>query len=181
MNCPNGHGALAPRRLETVTVQECATCGGIWFDEDELRRAKDAAEPDANWLELDVWKHGDDVKGVQTDVACPNCSARLVALTYPPTGAQIDHCPSCQGTWLGRGEFAKLVAALDEEVSRRSVPEYLKVAMTEAREVFTGPESMLSEWKDFSTVLRLIQYRLLTEHPGVARALGELQRTNPFR
>ena len=181
MNCPNGHGALTPRQLETVTVEECPSCGGIWFDEDELRRAKDAAEPDANWLELDVWKHSDDVQGVQTDVPCPNCATKLAALSYPHTGIQIDHCPTCQGTWLGRGEFGKLMGAFDREVNTRSVPAYLRAIVEEAREVFTGPESMLSEWKDFSTVLRLIQYRLLTGHPSVAKTLGELQRTNPFR
>jgi Zn-finger nucleic acid-binding protein len=181
MDCPNGHGALAPRQLDAVTVDECPTCGGIWFDQDELRRAKDAAEPDANWLELDVWKHSDDVTGMQTDVACPNCSAKLAALTYGRTQVRIDHCPNCQGTWLGKGEFGKLVAALHEEVSSRSVPEYLKVLVTEASEVVTGQESLLSEWKDFSTVLRLIQYRLLTDHPAVAKTLAELQRANPFR
>jgi Zn-finger nucleic acid-binding protein len=181
MNCPNGHGTLTQRQLETVTVEECAACGGIWFGEDELRRAKDAAAPDANWLELDVWKHGDAVQGVQTDVACPGCGAKLAALTYPPTEVRIDHCPNCQGTWLGRGEFGKLVEAMDREVNVRTVPEYLKAVVTEAREVLTGPESLLSEWKDFSTVLRLIQYRLLTEHQGVAKTLGELQRANPFR
>ena len=181
MNCPNGHGALTPRPLVSVAVEECPTCGGIWFDQDELRRAKDAAAPDANWLELDVWKHEDEVHGIQTDVECPNGDATLVALTYPPTGVRIDHCPKCQGTWLGRGEFGKLVEAMDREVNARTVPEYLKAIVTEAREVLTGPESMLSEWKDFSTVLRLIQYRLLTDHPAVAKTLGELQRANPFR
>jgi hypothetical protein len=70
---------------------------------------------------------------------------------------------------------------MDREVNVRTVPEYLKAVVTEAREVLTGPESLLSEWKDFSTVLRLIQYRLLTEHQGVAKTLGELQRANPFR
>ena len=41
----------------------------------------------------------------------------------------------------------------------------------------TGPEGVVSEWRDFTTVLRLLQYRFLVENPGAAAALAAVQKT----
>jgi hypothetical protein len=51
----------------------------------------------------------------------------------------------------------------------------------EGLEVVSGPESMASEWRDFTTVLRLTQYRLFIEKPGLKNAILSLQAANPFK
>ena len=55
------------------------------------------------------------------------------------------------------------------------------MSLKEARQVLAGPESLLSEWRDFATVLRMLEYRVLSGNPTVARALAAIQVTNPFR
>ncbi len=56
----------------------------------------------------------------------------------------------------------------------------MKESLQEAREIVTGPESFLSEWKDFATVLRLMQYRLFVERPRLLGTIIAAQR-GPFR
>ena len=53
--------------------------------------------------------------------------------------------------------------------------------LEEAKEIFLGDEGFASEWKDFLTVTRLLQYRLHAENPKVAELLIALQSTSPFK
>jgi Zn-finger nucleic acid-binding protein len=181
MECPRCHAELARREFESVVVDECPGCGGIWFDRDELRQAKDAAEPDANWLDFDAWTDGDGASGAPSAIACPSCDGQMVTLAYGATGVEIDVCGGCHGTWLDRGEFAKIVDALSREIVAKSVPDYLRSVAEEAKELLTGPETLWSEWKDFTTVLRLLQVRLLTEHPTIENVIAKVQGSSPLR
>ena len=50
----------------------------------------------------------------------------------------------------------------------------------EAVEIIAGPESFMSEWKDFSTFFRMLQYRILVEKPGLHDTLVNIQKANPM-
>jgi Zn-finger nucleic acid-binding protein len=181
MDCPKCQGSLLRREFESVEVDECQDCRGIWFDRDELRRAKDAAEPDANWLDFEVWKSGEGLSGAPASINCPACGSQLITLTYANTAVEIGHCANCEGTWLDIGEFEKIIDALSNEILRKSSRDYIRAVLREGKEIVTGPEKLLSEWRDFTTVLRLLQYRLLVEHPKVASTIAEVQRSSPIR
>jgi hypothetical protein len=58
--------------------------------------------------------------------------------------------------------------------------EYLRATLEEAKELITGPESRLSEWRDLTTVLRFLQYRVLSEHSRFASLLAEFQAKSQF-
>ena len=168
MDCPKCEETLVRQEIESVAVDECPGCRGIWFDRDELREAKDSAEPDANWLDFDVWSDPGDLVGT-------------LAAAYASTDVEIDHCATCGGTWLDHGEFRKIVDALYDEINTKPSSDYVRAALEEAVEIANGPETLLSEWRDLRTVLRLLQYRLLAEHPKVASAIAEAQRSSPIR
>ncbi len=57
--------------------------------------------------------------------------------------------------------------------------EYVSSTIEEAKELLTGPESFLSEWKDFSTILRFMQYRILSIQPQILDTLLTAQ-NNPL-
>ena len=87
---------------------ECPKCGGAWFQDDQLRKAKDTADPDLNWMDFEIWKHADRFKASGVTVACPTCSGSLVRIDYDNTGVEIDCCPQCKGIWLDKGEVKKI-------------------------------------------------------------------------
>jgi len=181
MKCPCCDIDLESKLIGEVKVDECPKCKGIWFEDDELRKAKDVADKDMNWMDFEIWKHKDKFKASPRNLACPQCNQTFVTIDYANTGVEIDYCPNCKGTWLDKGEFKKIIDALTEELLTKPFSKYLKASIEEAKEIITGPESFLSEWKDFMTVFRMMQYRLFAENPSLLDTAINIQRANPIK
>ena len=181
MECPVCKTPLARRRLEQVEVDECSKGHGLWFDHGELSTAIDEAEPEARWLDLDVWTDQDSLNVVWSKRKCPKCTKSLALLSYGTTGETIDYCPDEHGIWLDKGEFENIIAAIDKEVYGKSTQAYLEVAVAEAKEIIAGPDGLISEWKDFTSIVKLIQLRILVENPKLTQALVSLQSASPFQ
>jgi Zn-finger nucleic acid-binding protein len=171
---------MEKKQLRNVEIDECQQCKGIWFEEDELRKAKDSADSDLNWMDFEVFKHEDKFKAEPRTLVCPKCSDTLVSIDYDNTDVEIDCCAKCKGIWLEKGEFKKIVDTLTEELLTKSFSEYIKASLTEAKEILTGPESFLSEWKDFITVCRMMTLRLMVEKPKLLEKIDAIQRANPI-
>ena len=164
-----------------MDVDECSACGGSWFDRDKLRLAKDQADPDLVWLDFDLWQNLDLFQLADRQLFCPRCEAPLTALEYAQTGVQVDFCSGCQGVWLDQGEFQAIVEALLAEAEGMPVSEYVLASLKEAVELVTAPEGTLSEWRDFTAVVRLLGHRILAEHPRLAEVIAALQSAGPMQ
>jgi Zn-finger nucleic acid-binding protein len=180
MNCPRCRTALAARSIEGIEIDECRACQGIWFDADELRRVKDVTDPDLKWMDVDLWQHPDRFGASDTQTVCPKCAAPLATVGYEGTDVEIDLCPACRGIWLDSGELEKIIDDLAHSLLTKGASDYVRASLEEAKELVTGSEGFLSEWRDFTTVLRMLQYRLLSENPVLGRALTDVQNRSPF-
>jgi len=180
MKCPCCRIELKKKMIEKIEIDECEKCKGMWFEDDELRKAKDSTDEDLNWMDFEIWKHEDQFKTKSRNLPCPQCNKVLVTINYADTDVEIDYCLTCKGTWLDKGEFKKIIEALTDELLTKSFSEYIKASIEEAKEIITGHESFLSEWKDFSTVLRMMQYRLFVEKPKLLDTVVQVQKNNPF-
>lgn len=181
MECPVDGTALETHIVHSVNAGECHQCHGLWLEQDDLRKAKDAEEPAINWLDFDLWsKHG-DFAVVWSSRKCPQCGKNMAALAYGSTGVTVDYCVDRHGVWLDKGELEGILEALHKETLSKTFPEYLAASLEEAKEIITGDEGFISEWKDFATVTRLLQYRFLVENPKLAELLLALQATSPLR
>ena len=178
--CPQCQGELAVRNIGPVEVDECDHCSGIWFDKDELRQTRDQLDMDLNWLDFDLWTHPEKFAASDSARQCPVCQVPLVTLHYGKTQVNVDYCRRCHGTWLEKGEFKKMMDRLEDQALNMSLSDYLRESVHEAREIVTGPESRVSEWKDFGNLLRMMQYRLFVEKPGLLNAILNLQKADPF-
>lgn len=181
MNCPKCNVDLTGKKVGSIDVDYCEKCDGVWFDSDELRNAKDETDPDLNWMDFEIWKHADKFRVKSSPVQCPACEISTAAIDYDSSNIEIDYCPNCKGIWLDKDEFTNIIAALTKELLTKSFPEYVSSSLEEAKELITGSESIISEWKDFSTVLRFMQYRMLIDNPNVEKAINNIQKTNPFK
>jgi Zn-finger nucleic acid-binding protein len=179
--CPKCEADLTPKNIGPVEVDECEKCKGIWFDKDELRQAKDITDSDLNWMDFEIWKHEKDFKARETHILCPNCKKHTHAIDYGSTPIEVDYCDYCKGVWLDKGEFQKIIDALTTELLTKSFSEYIGASIEEAKEVVTGPESLISEWKDLVTVLRMMQYRMFVEHPKLLKTITSVQQVNPLK
>lgn len=163
--CSRCHLEMKKAVVSTIEVDECPQCKGLWFDDRELELAKDNTDRDLAWMDFEIWKHPEHFTVGERPLRCPGCRGRMVGLQYAGTGVTVDTCVACRGVWVEKGEFENIVTALTHELATKSSADYVRASLHEARELFTGPESLVSEWRDLRAVLRLLQLRFFVDHP----------------
>ncbi len=181
MNCTNCDKELKKEVKNNIEIRECSSCGLIWLDAEEFRKMKDAVDEDLNWMDFDIWKHESEFRVMKKPRKCPKCLIDTITIQYGNTNIEVDYCPKCKAIMLEKGEFKKIIESLEKELINKSPSEYWQTSIEEAKELFTGHESFASEWKDFTTVVRLMQDRILTDNPKLEKLIVELQVLNPFR
>jgi len=179
--CPACQASLATRSLAGVEVDECPACGGTWFDDDELRKVKDATDHDLRWLDFELWRHQDRFRVEARPERCPRCDRSMVVIDYDQTGVQVHYCTDCRGVWLDRGALQRIIASLERELVSRSAGEYLRATLGEAKALASRPGAFASEWRDFLTVAHLLEMRLFVEHPGLLKLILSVQAGSPIR
>jgi Zn-finger nucleic acid-binding protein len=181
MKCPKCEGEFSTRYVKDVQVEECNQCHGVWFDANELEEATREVDRDLRWMEFDLWKNQDNIDVSQGNLTCPRCNIPMAKVKYGTTEVRVDTCMRCHGIWLDKGEFEQIINALEDELTSMSEDEYWDKAVEEARDLIDGDKGFISEWRDFRTVLRFLEYRVLVENPKVQSALTALQRSSPFQ
>jgi hypothetical protein len=174
MDCPNKHGKLEKVLFHNVEADFCPECLGIWFDKDELRLAKDDKDKNLNWLDVDLWRDKGKFKISRSLKHCPVCRAGLVEATYDESKIKVDFCKMCQGVWLDRGEFKQIINYLKNKSDYEILNNYTKNLVSELWEVFSGPETFRSELEDFFTLLKLFNYKFITQYPHINGLIDNL-------
>jgi len=112
MNCPNENTEMQQVKVEshygqTVLLDQCPQCGGIWFDHLELYSVKQGQAERIDLLSTDTLRSSSLIE--KSDLLCPRDSVKLEHFTdaYFPEDIILARCPACSGFWLNRGEFIK--------------------------------------------------------------------------
>jgi Zn-finger nucleic acid-binding protein len=92
---------------QTVILDQCPSCGGIWFDSYELYQAKPGQAEKIELLNTDSLQTVSLINN--TELHCPRDQVKLIQLIDPflPKDLILARCPACNGFWLNRGEFLK--------------------------------------------------------------------------
>jgi len=127
MKCPACGNELQEMTVEGVTVDVCGGgCGGIWFDNFELKKVDEQHEAageallEADRDESIVVDHGKRRK-------CPVCDDMVMMRHFFCTerAVEIDECPGCAGIWLDCGELGKIRSQFATEQEReKAAKEY---------------------------------------------------------
>jgi Zn-finger nucleic acid-binding protein len=112
MICPNDNVEMHQVKIQShygqpVILEQCDKCGGIWFDESELYRAKQGEAEKVELLDTEnLWTPSAIENSIRI---CPRDGAKLSRFTdrYFPEGIFVERCHVCSGFWLNRGEFTK--------------------------------------------------------------------------
>jgi Zn-finger nucleic acid-binding protein len=119
MNCPNDNAPMHQVQItanygQPLFLDQCDCCGGIWFDESELYRARQGEADKVDLLDTYILTKSTPI--VNPVHCCPKDGTNLICFTDPyfPAGIIVERCPSCNGFWLNRGEFTKFQHARQE-------------------------------------------------------------------
>jgi len=176
MYCPNDNEQLEKILFYNVEVDYCPKCLGMWFEEDELRLAKDNRDNQLNWLDFDIWRDKPKFDISYSKKYCPACRVGLVEVRYDNSTVKVDFCKLCKGVWLDRGEFKRIVNYLKHKYDYEILHHYTKNLIKQLWEVFSGPESFRSELEDFLTLLKLLNYKFITQHSFLTALIQNMQK-----
>ncbi|HHE76543.1 MAG TPA: hypothetical protein ENL27_00980 [Candidatus Parcubacteria bacterium] len=172
--CPDCKQKLEPIIFYKTEVDYCPKCLGIFFEEDELRQAKDAKDRNLSWLDIDLWEDEGHFELSPGPRLCPVCRMPFYQTHYGDSDIMVDICNLCHGIWLDRGEFKKIVNYLKEKADWEAVHNYGKSLFEEFREIFTGPETIREEVSDFLVVLKLLLYKFSSKHPFLTGFISKM-------
>jgi Zn-finger nucleic acid-binding protein len=107
---------------EPMLVDQCEECGGIWFDESELFRAKQGEAEKIEVLDTAILRTPSTIK--HPSLICPRDDSPMHRFTdkYFPDDIVLVRCPSCHGIWLNRGIFTKYQQFRQELVRAKKSP-----------------------------------------------------------
>ena len=174
MQCPNDNENLEKVLFHDVQADFCPKCLGIWFDYDELRLAKDSKDKNLNWVDVDLWRDKGRFKVLRISKFCPVCRTGLVEINYDESKTKVDYCKMCKGVWLDRGEFKQIINYLKNKSDYEILHHYAKNFVLQLWEVFSGPETFRSELEDFLTLIKLFNYKFVTQHPHLEELINDL-------
>jgi len=178
MKCPKcSDNNLEEVKFSGVKIDSCSSCKGKWFEKNELRKAKDKKEEELNWMDINLWRNEESFRISGEKAQCPDCGLPLYEVEYGDSDVKVDVCNMCEGIWLDKGEFEKIVRYLKEEAGDKIMNEYAKTLLEETGEIFVGPEPLKEEVKDVITVLGLLKYRIAGKHPFISRMINNLPKS----
>lgn len=155
-------------------VDYCPRCLGMFFEKDELKWAKDEKDKNLVWLDIDLWKEEDKFRLNYGLRSCPYCRVPLYEVYYGTSRVVVDVCNLCEGIWLDRGEFKKIINYLKEEADKKIINDYKSVLMKELGEIFSGPESLREEISDFLVLFKLLNYKFLAQYPKISKLILQI-------
>lgn len=132
MKCPVCSNVLSQITAKDVTVDVCdGGCGGIWFDNFELKRFD---EPHDTAGEALLKVHVNETLHIDYTQKrnCPRCADVLMMRHYfsAQRRVEVDECPNCGGYWLDAGELALIRKELGHDKERKQATDQILSAMS---------------------------------------------------
>ena len=121
MQCPLHDREMRRFAIDTIEVDRCGICGGIWLDAGELARLVALDTEGKSAIKLLDRSDGDDEPGDHGPV-CPRDGATLEWMqTDTRARFECGVCHTCGGVFLNSGELSTLTAMGLIEKLRRSL------------------------------------------------------------
>lgn len=109
MKCPKCSGEMAQVSYDQIVVDRCITCGGLWFQPDELTALRNDI-----WMADYILDSGDKKTCKRAnaikDIECPECGVMMLQESDAEQAhITYESCPNQHGTFLDAGEFTDIV------------------------------------------------------------------------
>jgi len=125
MECPACGNALHTMTVKGVSVDVCkGGCGGIWFDNFELKKFDEPHES-AGQVLLDIERDENVTVDYGKRRTCPRCGDVVMMRHFFSIKRQVevDECPGCGGVWLDSGELGQIRSMYATEQEREQAAE----------------------------------------------------------
>lgn len=129
MKCPACENILQEMTAGGVVVDVCkGGCGGVWFDNFELKKFDEPHESAGEAL-LDIERNENVIVDHTKKLKCPKCDDVVMMRHFSSVkkGVEVDECPGCASVWLDAGELRQIRGLFKTEEERhKAADEYFQ-------------------------------------------------------
>lgn len=160
MKCPACENTLQQMTVGNVTVDVCkGGCGGIWFDNFELKRFDEPHESAGEQL-----LHIERDKALTVDrtkrLKCPKCDDVVMMRHFfsVKKEVEVDECPGGGGFWLDAGELSAIRSLFNTEEERHQAAEkyFQEVFGDKLNAMAAEDEAKLARTRKIANMFRFI-------------------------
>ena len=172
-DCPACGAKLDLYSILGIEFEGCPDCRGLWLDRDELRKLKNkVGVGELHWLNSEI-DSIENTRAISTNRPCPRKDgATLLSVVFGKSSIMLDWCPKCQGIWLDRGEYDKVVDYLRDEAGKATVKDVEKEIAEDVKRLWQpGPESPVAELGDIAAAVTALLNFTIFEHPKLTKWL----------
>ena len=161
MNCPRTGKPMEEIEIGGVKVDVSTGCGGIFFDNFELKKFDEPFEAPGEQLIAASQKYSDESVDTSPRINCPHhpdCVMMRHSFSVKQA-VEIDECPQCGGIWLDPGELGKVRALFpSEEAKSRAADEMFEKMFQspEMQAMKSKSDADLAKAKRFARMFRFI-------------------------
>lgn len=119
--CPTCATDLKVKQLGEIQVDICEeSCGGIWFDDLEIKKFDDSDETPGEALLSTIPRGATREKQSTAPRPCPKCMGEMLFRRFYDVQNQVevDQCLKCSGIWLDPGELSQIRSQFKTEAER---------------------------------------------------------------
>ena len=109
LSCPRCSVHLAREDYESIAIERCPDCDGVWLDFHELKRVLELRGPAV------PMRPGGKPVATAPEILCPLCAKLMERFNFKQTGILLDRCGG-HGTWLDAGELDRVRAVAEKQV-----------------------------------------------------------------
>ena len=103
MQCPKCNSSFEKVIYESIEIDRCTNCRGIWFDlmvKEDLRQIRGSDS-----IDIGDKQTGEKFNQLR-EINCPKCKVKMLAMIDKDQfHIQFESCPNCFGTFFDAGEF----------------------------------------------------------------------------
>jgi len=160
MKCPACSNPLKEVTAGDVKVDVCeGGCGGIWFDNFELKKFDEPHESAGEVL-LEVKRDENIAVDHTKRLKCPKCDNIVMMRHFfsVKREVEVDECPACAGFWLDAGELGRIRSLFNTEEERKKAAEqyFSEVFGKELAEMEGESEEKLKKTQKIANMFRFI-------------------------
>ena len=125
--CPRCGTGLRAEKMGAVVVDGCESCGGLWFDADELGQLAACGQESVTAAEGVFEPPTGAAADSSAEMQCPRCSVPLYGFEFRHTpGVTLDACPQCRGIWVDDRELEALAQRMTPQQRPAAEPATLR-------------------------------------------------------
>jgi Zn-finger nucleic acid-binding protein len=104
---------------QSIELDYCTNCGGVWFDSSELELFLRSAKLENSELSLNVLQNYPSTSPTHGGRKCPICRRGLKEVAVGEPAISLDICARGDGYWFDGGEVQELLTQLAQKATSK--------------------------------------------------------------